>query len=344
MTIQDIAKLARVSVATVSRVLNGSANVTEQTKTKVLDVIRDHDYTPNAFARGLGLNSMRTAGILCVDPADPDACPSLQFAIGYVQRELRRQNYDSLLYCIGYNMEEKESSIQSMLDRRVDAIIIIGSFFIENAVKNNLCIIKAADTTPIWLVNGALPNVPNVYSVRCDDFIGTRAVTQSMIAAGSKDILMLCNANTYSEQQKIKGYQAALAEAGIPARDHYIRRCGNDVHTAMAALESLADSGLKFDGVVTTEDELAVGALKYASSRSVAVPGQLRVAGYSNSKLAVYSTPELTSVDHNVESLCITAVALLVNQLLGKRTPAETIIKPDLVYRESLPNPVKLTS
>lgn len=343
MTIQDIARLAKVSVATVSRVLNGSASVTEQTKDKVLSVIHEHDYTPNAFARGLGLNSMRTAGILCVDPADPNACPSLQFAIGYVQRELRKQNYDSLLYCISYDMEEKESSIQSMLDRRVDAIIIIGSFFIENAVKNNLCIIKAADTTPVWLVNGALPNVPNVYSVRCDDFIGTHTVTQSMIAAGSKDILMLYNASTYSEQQKIKGYQAALDEAGIPVRGNYIRRCGNNVHTAMAELESQADSGLKFDGVVATEDELAIGALKFAASRLVAVPEQLRVAGYANSKLAVYSTPELTSVDHNVESLCITTVALLVNQLMGKRTPTDTVVKPELVYRESFPNPMKLT-
>ena len=339
MTIQDIAKLARVSVATVSRVMNGNANVTEKTRAKVMDVIRAHEYTPNAFARGLGRNTMQTAGILCVDPADSHACPSLQFAIGYVQRELRRQNYDSLLYCIGYDMLEKESSIQSMLDRRVDAIIIIGSFFIENAVKNNLCIIKAAETTPIWLVNGSLPNVPNAYSVRSDDYQGTYAVTRAMIQAGSKDILMLHTANSFSEQQKIKGYRKALAEANIPLRENYIHMCAGDVYSVMDELAALSADNLPFDGVVATEDELAAGAIKYAGKNAIAVPDQLRVAGYANSKLAVYSAPEMTSVDHNIESLCITTVALLVNQLLGKKTPTDTIIKPDVVFRASLPDP-----
>ena len=72
MTIYDISEKAGVSIATVSRVLNGSNNVSEKTKKKVLDVIHQYEYTPNAFARGLGLNTMKTIGIMCADSSDPN--------------------------------------------------------------------------------------------------------------------------------------------------------------------------------------------------------------------------------------------------------------------------------
>ncbi len=339
MTIHDISKLANVSVATVSRVLNGNPNVTEKTREKVMAVIREKNYTPNAFARGLGLDTMRTVGILCVDPADPEACPSLQFAIGFVQRELRKQNFDSLLYCVGYNMLEKERSIQAMLDRRVDSIIIIGSFFIESNVKNNLCILQAAQTTPVWLINGRLDNVPNVFSSCCDDFDGAYNATKALIASGSRDLLMLHYSSTYSERQKIEGYKKALSDSNLPLRNEYIQECATDIREVGKKIADLANNGLKFDGLFATEDELAVGALKYAASSGISVPDSLRVVGYSNSKLALFSTPELTSVDQNIESLCVMTVALLVSHLMGMKTPAVATVKADIVYRRTLPLP-----
>lgn len=339
MTIQDISMLAGVSVATVSRVLNGNPNVTEKTRDKVMAVIREKNYTPNAFARGLGLDTMHTVGILCVDPADPDACPSLQFAIGYLQRELRRQDFDSLLYCIGYDMQEKEHTIQAMLNRRVDAILIIGSFFIESNTKNNLCILNAAQNTPVWLINGYLENTPNVFCARCDDRNGAYCATKALLDSGSRDVLMLHYASTFSELQKIAGYKQALLERNLPVRDAYVCETTPDIQEVDAKLSALLESGLTFDGVIATEDELAVSAIKFATARGMAIPGQVRVVGYSNSKLALFSLPELTSVDHNIESLCVTTVALLTNQLRGMKTPAVTTVMSDIVYRKTLPNP-----
>ncbi len=339
MTIHDISKLANVSVATVSRVLNGNANVTESTREKVMAVIRENNFTPNAFARGLGLDTMRTVGILCVDPADPDACPSLQFAIGYLQRELRRQDFDSLLYCVGYDMQEKERSIQAMLNRRVDAIVIIGSFFIENNATNNLCILNAAQTTPVWLVNGNLENIPNIFCTRCDDRDGAYRATKALLESGSRDIMMLHYASTYSEQQKILGYQQALQAFGLPVRDEYIYETTPDVQEVEAKINSHLAKGLALDGLFATEDELAICALKSATACGISIPEQLRVIGYSNSKLSLFSTPELTSVDHNIEPLCVTTVALLVNQLRGMKTPTVTTVMADIVYRKTLPAP-----
>ena len=336
MTIHDISKLAKVSVATVSRVLNGNANVSDKTREKVMAVIREKNYTPNAFARGLGLDTMRTVGILCVDPADPEACPSLQFAIGYIQRELRRQNFDSLLYCIGYDMEEKEHSIQAMLERRVDAIIMIGSFFIESNAASNMCIVRAAQTTPIWLVNGRLNNVPNVYSVCCDDLDGGYQATQALIHSGSRNILFLHQGDTYSEIRKKQGYAQALAENGIPLQEEFLCECTPDLQEISEKLSAITSGEICFDGVFATEDELGAGALKWALAHGIKVPETMRVVGYSNLKLDLFTTPELASVDQNIESLCITAVTLLIHQLRGTKVAPTTVLASELIYRESL--------
>ena len=104
MNIYDVSERANVSIATVSRVINGNPNVSEKTRNRVLAVMDELGYTPNVFARSLGLNTMRTIGIMCADSSDP----WLAGAIYYLEQELRRSGYDSLLCCIGYLPETKK--------------------------------------------------------------------------------------------------------------------------------------------------------------------------------------------------------------------------------------------
>ena len=101
MNIYDVSERAGVSIATVSRVLNGNPNVSERTRKKVLAVMDELGYTPNVFARGLGLDTMQTIGIMCSDSSDP----YLAEAIYYLERELRSHNYDSILCCTGGTTE-----------------------------------------------------------------------------------------------------------------------------------------------------------------------------------------------------------------------------------------------
>ena len=97
MNIYDISRRAGVSIATVSRVLNNSPHVSENTRKKVMAVIEGCGYVPNAFARGLGLNSMQTIGLLCPDASDP----YLAQALAFLERAFRSQGYDCLLTCTG---------------------------------------------------------------------------------------------------------------------------------------------------------------------------------------------------------------------------------------------------
>src|SRR5689334_15616268 len=127
MNIYDIAEKAGVSIATVSRVLNGSSSVSEKTRKKVNEVMQDLGYTPNVFARGLMVNSMRTLGVMTIDVRD------LYYAnaIHTIELEARQRGYDLILCSTGEDINEKKKYLKLLLQKRVDGIILIGSVFKE---------------------------------------------------------------------------------------------------------------------------------------------------------------------------------------------------------------------
>ena len=155
MNIYDIASQARVSIATVSRVLNGKGDVSEKTRNHVLQVIEELGYTPNIFARGLGLNSIKMVGILCSDVSDIYYATS----VSVLEKELRKRGYDSLLCCTGDQLEDRKKSIELLLSKRVDAIILVGSTFKERG--DNSHIVDAAKKVPVILVNDYI-QAPNI--------------------------------------------------------------------------------------------------------------------------------------------------------------------------------------
>ena len=172
MNIYDVSQKAGVSIATVSRVLNGNPNVSEATRQKVLNVMREIGYTPNVFARGLGLNTMHTIGIMCADSSDP----FLANAVYYLEQNLRKNGYDSFLCCTGYDLVTKQKYLQLLLSKRVDAVILVGSSFIETAKKDNAYLVEAAETIPVMVINGYISH-PNIFCTLCDDYQAVYDVT-----------------------------------------------------------------------------------------------------------------------------------------------------------------------
>lgn len=328
MNIYDVSKAAGVSIATVSRVINGNTNVSDKTKQKVLAVIEESGYTPNAFARGLGLNTMQTIGIMCPDSSDP----YLADAIYYLERELRLNGYDSILCCTGYQLATKEKSLKLLLSKRVDAVILIGSSYTEPNDKHNKYIYDAAKEVPVILLNGVL-DAPNIYSTLCDDYEAVYNTVTSLLDSGVKKILYLFYSLSYSGIRKMEGYKAALTARGIEVDENYIKQFSGTLHETKDFLLSLKDNGLEFDGIVTSDDSLAVSALKYARACNLKIPEQLSVVGYNNSILSQCCEPELTSVDNKVESACITAVTTLMRVFAGNNVPAKTMFSADIVKR-----------
>lgn len=330
MNIYDVSKKANVSIATVSRVLNGNPNVSDKTRAKVLDVMEQLGYTPNVFARGLGLNTMKTIGIMCSDSSDL----YLADAIYYLERNLRSNGYDAILCCTGYELETKQKYFDLLCSKRVDAIILAGSKFIEMRPKDNAYIQDGAQKIPIMLLNGYLEG-NNIYSTTCDDQAATYHAASQLIKSGRRKLLYLYTSISFSGANKLKGYQNALADAGIDLGPDYVRQCPKDITAAKELLLSLHAQGLEFDSILTSSDSLAAGAVKFAHGAGLKIPEELSIIGYNNSILSQCTDPELTSVDSKVEALCTTTINTLMGVFNGVNVPSRTTIAADLIKRET---------
>jgi Transcriptional regulators len=330
MNIYDISEKAGVSIATVSRVLNENSNVSEQTRKKVLAVIEECGYTPNVFARGLGLGTMKTIGIMCSDSSDP----YLAGAIYFLERELRQSGYDSILCCTGYDLENKRQYLNLLLSKKIDALILLGSKFVEPKAKDNTYIFEAAKKVPIMLVNGYLEG-DNIYSTVCDDFSAVNNTVKRLIENDRKRILYLYSSISYSGTNKLNGYKSALTDCGINIDESLIIRCSKDIDISKKLLLSLYDKGMFFDSVVTSDDTIAVGAVKFALEKGIKIPDELSIVGYNNSILAICSEPEITSLDTKVEALCVSTVNTLMSVFSGGNVTHKTTISSDLIIRKT---------
>lgn len=331
MTIYDISEKAGVSIATVSRVLNGSSNVSEKTKKKVLDVINQYEYTPNAFARGLGLNTMKTIGIMCADSSDL----YLAKAIYYIEQKLRSNGYDSILCCTGYELETKSASMNLLITKKVDGIILVGSNFIYEKETDNKYIADAAAQVPVMLLNADL-DVPNVYSVVSDDFTSMYEATLQMIETGVKDILYFYNSASYSGKKKLAGYRAAMEEKKLLTNGSFLQfyhGSHEDIPAMTEHLKKLHQKGLKFHGIIASDDTLALACVKYAKEMGYRIPEDFSILGYNNSMLVNCCDPELTSIDNKLETLCQHLITTLMGVLGGNEMPKKTIFSGEIVKR-----------
>ncbi len=331
MTIYDISEKAGVSIATVSRVLNGSVSVSEKTRKKVLDVISRYEYTPNAFARGLGLNTMRTIGILCADSSDL----YLAKAVYYIEQKLRANGYDSILCCTGYDPLDKAAAVSLLINKKVDAIILAGSNFIYENTADNRYVTDAAAQLPLMLLNAAL-DAPNVYSVVSDDFTSVNEATLQMISGGIRDIVYFYNSTSYSGKKKLAGYLAAMKEKQLLNEAEllqFYQGSHEDIPAMTEHLKRLHQEGIHFHGVIASDDTLALAAVKYAKLMGYSVPDEFCVIGYNNSVLVNCCDPELTSIDNKLETLCQHLINTLMGVLAGKEMPKKTVFSGEIIRR-----------
>lgn len=330
MTIYDISEKAGVSIATVSRVLNGSCNVSEKTKRKVLDVINQYEYTPNAFARGLGLNTMKTIGIMCADSSDL----YLAKAIYYIEQKLRANGYDSILCCTGYELETKMSSMNLLITKKVDGIILVGSNFIYEKESDNKYIADAAAQVPIMLLNADL-DAANVYSVVSDDFTSMYEASLQMIKSGIKDAVYFYNSTSYSGKRKLAGYRFAMEGKKLLSGSliQFYHGSHEDIPAMTEHLKKLHAKGVSFHGVIAADDTLALAAVKYAKEMGYRIPEDFSILGYNNSMLVNCCDPELTSIDNKLETLCQHLITTLMGVLSGNEMPKKTIFSGEIIKR-----------
>ena len=326
MNIYDISKKAGVSIATVSRVLNESSHVSEKTRNKVLSVIKEENYIPNNTSRAQ--NIQKTVGIIYSDASDL----YLANAIYHLEGEFRKCGYASLICCCGYDMERRKKHINMMISKKVDAVILAGSHFVEEYDEDNEYIREAAKKVPVAILSGKLEG-ENIVCAFCDDRQAIYDMACNLFDLGSKQIVFLCGALSYSVRQKIKGLKEAYAARDIPFRDKYIIYCPLSGFDLCAEYLQAIRRQFYYDAVICTDDAFAVSALKFAEKEKIKVPEQLRIVGYNNSILSRCTFPELSTVDNRTHELCEKLVKMIVSNINGISDDRKFFLPGELIFR-----------
>ena len=327
MNIYDIAEKPAVSVATVSRVINNNKIVSEQSKHKVMEVIKQEKYVPNIFARNLNSSSSKTIGILCPIISDINHAKP----VSILERMLREAGYDILLCCTDSVSENKTKYLNLLLNRRVDAIILIGSTVEE--VKHHEHFIPIASEIPILIINGFV-ELDNIYCILSDERSAISKLICILYQSGYRNILYMNDTCSFSGYQKILGYKDGLQVCGLEERPEYILQipeAEDELSLAYHFMLDFIDTGLIFDALITADDVLAVGAQKALLSREIQIP----IIGFNNTRLAQCTSPELTSVDTNMETICATATQILMDVLRGCCPASKVVISTRFVERGS---------
>ena len=328
MNIYDISKKAGVSIATVSRVMNGSDKVSEKTRKKILDIMQETGYTPNAFARGLTFNTMKTIGLLCADCSDH----FLATAISYLEKGFRANGYDCILCCTGYELATRQNYLKLILSKKVDAVVLVGSTFIEAFPEDNQYLIDCSSEVPVFSVNGYLDS-PNVYCTLCDDSEAIYNVTKKLIQDDFTKSLFLYRSASYSGRHKLEGFKKAYEAAGISLSDKQIICQHGSIDEIRDMLLNYYDKEFQFDSIVAGDDEFGVSAVKFAKKKGLSIPRDFSIVGYNNSKCGICCEPELSTLDNKLEFVCNNTVQSVMNILGGQDIPRKTLVSAEYIKR-----------
>jgi len=322
-TIAEVAREAHVGVATVSRVLNGSPAVREQTRRRVLDAIDRLGYAPSPTARALSTGRTQAIGVV----APFFTRPSVMERLRGVSRVLAGSGYQLVLFDVEHPDETSFATLP--LGAGLDGLLSI-SLCPADAELDRL----AAAGVPLVLVDHSHDRVPAVHT---DDVAGARLATEHLLALGHRRIAFLgddeaSNFNFTSSAARRSGYERALLDAGLEPDPALLRRGRHGRDVAMVQTRELLQGANPPTALFAASDTQAVGALEAAADAGVQVPRDFSVVGYDDIELARYAG--LTTVAQPLEESGARGAELLLAALDG--TPAAGQQLPvELVARET---------
>lgn len=326
ITIYDVAREANVSMATVSRVVNGNPNVKPATRKKVLDVIDELDYRPNAVARGLASKKTTTVGVIIPDVTN------LYFAslARGIDDIATMYKYNIILANSDQNNHKEIQVLNTLLSKQVDGILYMG-----NNLTPELRAEMVRSKTPIVLA-GTIDSDHVVASVNIDYKVATQEAVQKLIESGHKNIAFVTASlkNTFASDLRLDGYKEALAVAKLDYNEKFVYEIPLTYQAGEVLAEKLLHAGIT--AAVVTDDEAAVGLLNGLYDHGVNVPKDFEVISSHNSKLTKLTRPTLTTIAPPLYDIGAVAMRLLT-KIMNKEEilDAEITLPYKIEYRQT---------
>ena len=331
-TIKDVARLAGVSVATVSRVINNSPKASEASRQSVGAAMETLNYHPNANARALAQQSTETVGLVVGDVSDP--------FFGAMVKAVEQVAYNTgnfLLIGNGYhNLHKERQAIEQLIRHRCAALGAHAKMIPDDELASLMQQIPG-----MVLINRILPG----FEQRCvalDDRYGAWLATRHLIQQGHTRIGYLCSNHAISDaEDRLQGYWAALKESDLPCNDRLVTFAEPDESGGEQAITELLGRGRNFSAVACYNDSMAAGAMGVLNDNGIDVPREISLIGFDDVLISRYVRPRLTTVRYPIVTMA-TQAAELALALAEHRPPPEIthLFSPTLVRRHSVIAPL----
>jgi LacI family transcriptional regulator len=325
VTIKEVAGDAGVSVAAVSKVLRNAYGVSDSLRTRVQASMQKLDYRPLASARGMRGQTF-AIGITLPDMRNPFFADIMTG----VNSALERTPYQPLLGISQSTPLVEEALIDSMIDRQVDGIILIGT------TEDVDMLARFAEKKPLVAIAHYPPPGAPFDTVNNDDQLGATLVTRHLIANGYRKIAMISLASatsTVTVEREI-GYSRAMQESGLGQHVNVIR-AGQTVREVQVAGAKLLQGRDRPEAIFCWMDFIALEIISVATELGLSVPDDLAVVGYDNTVHCDFLQNSLTSVDQSGEVLGLQAARLLIERIRGRTEPDNFVVTPRVVARNS---------
>lgn len=333
VTVYDIAKEARVSVATVSRVLNGTGPVRESTRARIEAIMHTHHYQPNALARGLTKKETGIIGVILPDITNP----FFPEVFSGIEQEGRESGHTFFLCNTAGDYDKESEFLNLMQEKRVDGILFIGGRInLKDCPEALVREMEAhASRIPIVLVNGNLRNA-DLTRVAVDEYAGMVLAVRHLLALGHTRIGFIGGESHMSTASvKLRAFRKTLREAGIEPRDGWVLPGSFSVESGRERMRRLLALADRPTAVCCINDFTAIGAIKTAVEHGLRVPDDMSVMGFDDILLAHHVIPELSTVSQRAGELGRTAVQVLRCLMNGGKAKRLTTLSPALVVRQS---------
>ena len=322
-TIRDVARLADVSVASVSRALNGLDNVSEDTRSRVFAAAANLGYVPHAGARSLSLARTNAIGVVLPDVHGE----FFSEIVRGMESAARRRGYLLLLSNMHDGTARSEAAVRAMRGR-VDGLLVMAPHLDRATLQRAL-----PKATPVVLIN-ARPDVASHANLRLDNASGVEAVISHLVSIGRKRIAHIKGpAENLDAQERLSAFRAAIARAA-PGADSIVIAGDFSEQAGQKAIADLLERNVQIDAVFAANDMMAIGALQALKDAGLRVPEDVAVSGFDDVPVARHLG--LTTVRARVAELGTRAVERLIEILGGAESkPSQELHSTELVVRRT---------
>jgi LacI family transcriptional regulator len=327
-TIYQVSELAGVSLATVSRVMNGNTRVSEAKRAKVLEAMKELNYRPNSIAQSLASNCTNSVGLLVSELYGP----FFGEMMSGVERELRAAG-KHVIVAAGHSDEASEKdAIEFLVSRKCDALILH-----VDAVSDQYLLELNQSGTPVVVINRSVPGLME-NCICLNNELGGYLATRTMLEMGHRQIAYVSGPMWKTDvRDRLAGHRRALQEFGCAMPESLFIEGDFHEEGGVQAMQQLLQQPESFTAVVCANDEMACGVMNCARDNNLDVPGDISVMGFDNVIMSRYTFPHLTTIDFPSGEMGSMAANWVRHHIYqDKKKPLHNLFEPTVVMRDSV--------